>query len=144
MSMTKEQIESLKTAIQGILSATSGKTIDEAGMAFWILSLKDYDYEDVRQALVEWAETQKFAPKPAEIVNAVKLKIVTRKEQALTKKRVEHQTGSADLDLTYMQKIVAMFSTYEDRAKALKAREMAGEFIAPIHQYWWRRVLGEA
>lgn len=144
MTMTKEQIESLKTAIQGILSATSGKSIDEAGLAFWILALKDYDYNDVRQALIEWAETQKFAPKPSEIVAAVKMKIIVRKDQAMTKQRHESENGNAELDLRYMQKITAMFPTYEGRARALKAREERGEFIAPIHQYWWRRVLREA
>ena len=143
--MKKEDLDAFKTAINGLYLATSNKTLDEAAMGFWILALKEFDYAEVREALTQWAKEQKFAPKPAEIVNLVKVNRAIAREQVEAKNRVH--TGEDDMPevykMAYMQRIIAMHPTYEGRAQALKKLEEAGEEIMPCHQWWWRRVLGE-
>lgn len=85
MTMTKEEIEKLKDAIRGLMSAYNAKPLDEAGIGMWTLSLRDLPYNLVRAVIIKWTQTQKFLPKPNDIVQAVhriRLDNLEKKRQA--------------------------------------------------------------
>lgn len=84
MTMTKEEVERLKDAIRGLMSAYNAKPLDEAGMGIWTLALRDLDYKMVRAVIIKWTQTQKFLPRPNDIVQAVhqvRLSILEKKRQ---------------------------------------------------------------
>lgn len=82
--MTKEELEKLKDAIKGLMSSYNAKPLDEAGMGMWTLSLRDLPYSIVRAVIIKWVQTQKYLPKPNDIVQAVhrvRLAMLEKKRQ---------------------------------------------------------------
>lgn len=83
--MNKDDINKLKTAINGLVSAYNAKPLDEAGMGMWVKTLQTLPYSHVRAVIIKWAQTQKYMPKPSDIVqavNQVRLNILEKKRQA--------------------------------------------------------------
>lgn len=152
MSMNESELEKLRTALNGIHLAMGGKELNDAAMGFWILSLRDLNYEDVKEALVNWAKTQKYLPKPADIADRVNKK---RLQVYEAKKKAGDGADKRDVVEIDVEAFIAKVhrsanndtrtaeQSVLDRAKRLKAAEVAGKTILPIHSWWWRRVLGE-
>ena len=101
--MTKDELELLKKALNGLMASMNAKPLDEAGMAFWTLTLRDYEYEQVRSALINWAQHQRFVPRPADIVEALNRKRIDsleRQRQAIAEAdRRDRQLDAQDIDV---------------------------------------------
>lgn len=101
--MTKEEVERLKDAIRGLMSAYNAKPLDEAGMGIWTLALRDLPYSLVRTVIIKWTQTQKFLPKPNDIVQAVhriRLDILEKKRQeAADADRRDRQLSAEHVDV---------------------------------------------
>lgn len=61
--MTREELDKLKYALSGMCNVMGVKPLDDAGMAYWTMTLKDCDYQDVRDALFEWGANATFLSK---------------------------------------------------------------------------------
>jgi len=48
------------------------KTLDDLQLRFWMRALQQYEAKDIMTALADYTATGKYAPKPADIIDAIK------------------------------------------------------------------------
>lgn len=144
--MTREELDKLKYALAGMCSVMGVKPLDDAGMAYWTMTLKDCDYQDIRQALFDWGQKERFCPKPAEILQMVKAK-----KNAHQPVEVEEQKNYEPMS----PEVAAEFESAMKRAanRALpsdawayrnRIKEAYGFHLCPFAKTAWRKALGLA
>lgn len=96
-------ITKLKTAINGLVSSYNAKPLDDAGMGMWLKALEGLPYQHVRAVIIKWVQTQKFMPRPSDIVQAVhqvRLSILEKKRQeAADADRRDRQENGESVDV---------------------------------------------
>ena len=157
----KDHKTEFKALISGTISAMGGRAPDEAAMGIWLLALNAFNYNDVREAIVNWASTETTWPRPADISKAIKGKHARMAEHQEASKRVADELERASLpDATDEVKnyLIALNyrlnsanssqGDYVQRAKRIREARakgwstVDGITLLPIHDYWADRVLG--
>lgn len=145
--MTREELDKLKYALSGMCNVMGVKPLDDAGMAYWTMTLKDCDYQDVRDALFEWGQTQRFCPKPAEILQIVKAKNGVRHSASFEEAEQEHkkfEPMAPELMHQYtqsMQRAANKNAPVDVWARQCMIKEAYGFALTPFVKSAWRRAL---
>lgn len=136
--MTKEELEMLKKALNGLMTSMNSKPLDDAAMAFWTLTLKDYPYDDVRSALINWAQHQRYVPRPADIVESLNTKRVAkidaqRKAEEIAD-RIDRQKNGEKVDVnSFINKIHAQVDKPQKRE--VPTHDAYGDPYTPAERY---------
>lgn len=146
MTMNQEELTKLKNAINGLMTSMGVKRLDDSGMVFWTLTLKEFQYQDVREALIQWAQTQHAVPRPVDIVECIKRKRVMQVEEqrkiAEEVDRAERQADCQKIDVqAFIKKVHDSIDdsepisvTMEKRARAiLAAIEQGKSEVTPFN-----------
>lgn len=145
--MTKDDKEKLRVALQGMCSVMNVKFLDEAGFAFWFMTLQEQSYDDVRQALLEWSKTEKFLPKPSEILARIKAKHASERASVMGPDNFDASEGPSKEVVEAFQKSM---SETKHRAIPVDAwayramiKEAYGFSIPAFVKNSWRKALGK-
>ena len=146
MTMNQEELTKLKNAINGLMTSMGAKRLDESGMVFWTLTLKEYQYQDVREALIQWAQTQHAVPRPVDIVECIKRKRVMKVEEqrkiAEEADRAERQADCQKIDVqAFIKKIHEATDNYSQGT--LTSRNDANGQPYTKEEFFVRTVIAE-
>lgn len=150
--MNKDEAEKTKSAINGLLQAMGGNALDDFSMGFWMAALKPKPYVFVRQALVDWGNTQKYQPRPSEILSAVETleakaradRLKAEEEKAKPKAAPEevHEVDVAAVLLKAIEEVQGKSSRggsyYKEKAERWleTGKNDMGEDLWPCQKWW--------
>ncbi len=137
MTMNQEELTKLKKALNGLMASMGAKRLDESAMLFWTLTLKNYPYPDVREALINWAQTQHALPRPNDIVESIKhervMKVEEQRKAAEEADRAERQADCSKIDVqAFIKKVHDSIDDSEPISVTMQKRARA--ILAAIEQ----------
>lgn len=139
-------ITKLKTAINGLVSSYNAKPLDDAGMGMWLKALEGLPYQHVRAVIIKWVQTQKFMPRPSDIVQAVhqvRLSILEKKRQeAADADRRDRQLNGETVDVE--ERIKGINDTIGNpNAGTLRATHDASGKPYTKEEFWLRCLMAD-